>query len=94
LPITKHLFALGAKFGVLLPINKLNDYMVKLITQRKNEMNKTSTDQQDFIDIFIKAEANDDDLKKIVAERSARLDRNNTKIEKKMTIDVSFFIIN
>lgn len=68
--------------------------MVKLVTQRKNQMNKTSTDQQDFIDIFIKAEANDDELKKIVAERTARLDRNNIKIEKKMTIDVSLFIIN
>jgi len=94
LPLTKHLFALGAKFGVVLPINKLFDYMVKLVTQRKNQMNKTSTDQQDFIDIFIKAEANDDELKKIVAERTARLDRNNIKIEKKMTIDVSLFIIN
>lgn len=69
--------------------------MVALITQRKNQkLNKNTDDNsagapQDFIDIFLKAEADEDDLKKIATERNVQLDRMNTKIEKKMTIDVS-----
>uniref|UniRef100_A0A914XCR5 Cytochrome P450 n=1 Tax=Plectus sambesii TaxID=2011161 RepID=A0A914XCR5_9BILA len=55
-------------------------------SRRQAHANGTDGDNKDFIDLFLNAEADDEDMKRMVSERYQDVERKHLKVDKKLTV--------
>uniref|UniRef100_A0A914V6Y3 Cytochrome P450 n=1 Tax=Plectus sambesii TaxID=2011161 RepID=A0A914V6Y3_9BILA len=55
-------------------------------SRRQAHANGTDSDHKDFIDLFLNAEADEEDMKRMIDERYQDVDRKHLKVDKKLTV--------